>query len=307
MQMVTENLQAARAMAARRDQLRTAHGFRGDAPSVATNRSATRDRGRRGAQSDQGSSENAPAATMTPSAQEIRESQVQAHRAAFERLNGAVQAMQAATGRASVTSPSRYNIAQPAPREETHLRRGQASTQLVPRDLSLRGGETPMTDSPRITDDDQDVSGQGQAGMPIQPQPVFRPPAYYDARQVTATTLQHTSTRTRRRRPPVAPSAMHMRSSRDSPLTALALDHGSGTISRRPGSPYRPMTVAARAYRRMPAQQIDQENSGNIEMLPAMREQDAINSRYNEDRQRHVMDETPPRLGRFERRMGNDG
>lgn len=33
------------------------------------------------------------------------------------------------------------------------------------------------------------------------------------------------------------------------------------------------------------------------------REETAINSRYGGDEQREVMDETPPRIGRVERRM----
>jgi len=61
--------------------------------------------------------------------------------------------------------------------------------------------------------------------------------------------------------------------------------------------------TSARVNRRVPAHQLDQENSGEGEMMLARREQTAINARYNEDEQRDVMDETPPRIGRYERRM----
>lgn len=58
----------------------------------------------------------------------------------------------------------------------------------------------------------------------------------------------------------------------------------------------------ARTHRRVPPEQRDQENDGDREAME--REREGINSRYgNEEGGRSRMDETPPRIGRVERRM----
>ncbi|KAF1845501.1 uncharacterized protein K460DRAFT_110081 [Cucurbitaria berberidis CBS 394.84] len=105
------------------------------------------------------------------------------------------------------------------------------------------------------------------------------------------------TTRSRRR-----PSTLNLQPTLDSPLTSVALDHGSGTTSRRPRS-LLPRTRSVRPRLAIPARQQDQENSGEGEMALMRREEGAINSRYGEEEQRDVMDETPPRVGRVERRM----
>jgi len=48
---------------------------------------------------------------------------------------------------------------------------------------------------------------------------------------------------------------------------------------------------------------MNQENSGEAEEEMMRQEQNAIDARYADDEQRDVMDETPPRVGRIERRM----
>ncbi|KAH6881505.1 hypothetical protein BKA58DRAFT_371690 [Alternaria rosae] len=94
------------------------------------------------------------------------------------------------------------------------------------------------------------------------------------------------------------PGARHLHSTRDSPLTALALDQGSGTTSRRSRSPL----LRARTHRRIPPEQRDQENDGDRSLM--RREEENVNARYGEEEQRGArMDETPPRIGRVERRM----
>lgn len=47
----------------------------------------------------------------------------------------------------------------------------------------------------------------------------------------------------------------------------------------------------------------NQENSGQAEMEMMRQELEAARMRYDEEHQRDVMDETPPRLGRIERHM----
>jgi GTP cyclohydrolase I len=47
----------------------------------------------------------------------------------------------------------------------------------------------------------------------------------------------------------------------------------------------------------------DQENSGQAEAEMMRQELETVRTRYDDDQQREVMDETPPRIGRFERHM----
>ncbi|KAF1944853.1 hypothetical protein EJ02DRAFT_420152 [Clathrospora elynae] len=118
---------------------------------------------------------------------------------------------------------------------------------------------------------------------------------------------QRTQTHTYRPAPP----SLQLQPSRDSPLTSLALDHGSGTTSRPSRSPIvRTTTTAAaaaaaattRTRPRVPVEQRDQENDGDRSLM--RREEGAVLARYGEEEQRRdTMDETPPRVGRVERRM----
>jgi hypothetical protein len=61
--------------------------------------------------------------------------------------------------------------------------------------------------------------------------------------------------------------------------------------------------------RSIPLQQINQENSDDVMRVAAMQERTAVGMRYDgtdEEREgrEEVMNETPPRIGRFERHMG---
>ncbi|KAF2706362.1 hypothetical protein K504DRAFT_459655 [Pleomassaria siparia CBS 279.74] len=70
-----------------------------------------------------------------------------------------------------------------------------------------------------------------------------------------------------------------------------------GLMTRRPV-----MTHAPASRRRITPQQLNQENSGDVENELMREEMVAAGMRYAEDEQQDTMDETPPRLGRFERR-----
>lgn len=60
--------------------------------------------------------------------------------------------------------------------------------------------------------------------------------------------------------------------------------------------------------RPIPRQQIDQENSDDVERQAAMAERVAVEMRHGASQETEeggeVMDETPPRIGRFERHIG---
>lgn len=62
--------------------------------------------------------------------------------------------------------------------------------------------------------------------------------------------------------------------------------------------------ASSRQPRRVPPQQLDQENSGAGEEELMRREAEAIRARHGEEvHDAVIMDETPPRVGRVERRM----
>jgi len=64
----------------------------------------------------------------------------------------------------------------------------------------------------------------------------------------------------------------------------------------------RAMTLA-RSHRRIPARQREQENEG-VEEAAMREEMGNVLARYGAEEQRgEMMDETPPRVGRVERRM----
>jgi hypothetical protein len=67
------------------------------------------------------------------------------------------------------------------------------------------------------------------------------------------------------------------------------------------------MTSYAPLPRRViPRQQVDQENTDNVVREAAMEERSALRMRYGSEEREgrgEVMDETPPRIGRFERHI----
>jgi hypothetical protein len=91
--------------------------------------------------------------------------------------------------------------------------------------------------------------------------------------------------------------------SRGPPSISTTLDMASGVTSRRPMTSYVPIP-----RRPVPRQQIDQENSDDVERQAAMAERVAVEMRHGASQEteegREVMDETPPRIGRFERHIG---
>ncbi|CAI6321399.1 unnamed protein product [Periconia digitata] len=105
--------------------------------------------------------------------------------------------------------------------------------------------------------------------------------------------------------------------SRGPPSTSTTLDVAEGVTSRHPPPPGVPSMVShnvtsptnvAVNNRRIPVQQQDQENRGELEReMEVMREElAAVGVRYGDnDGRQERMDETPPRIGRIERRMGN--
>ncbi|KAF2849942.1 hypothetical protein T440DRAFT_479738 [Plenodomus tracheiphilus IPT5] len=128
------------------------------------------------------------------------------------------------------------------------------------------------------------------------------PPGYGSAPQYY-TGPQRSQTRTQRQVSTTAAPSLHLQPTRDSPSTSLALDHGSGITSRRSRSPLVRAMTTARTHRRVPAHQRDQENSAEAEFSAMRREEAAVHARYGENEQQETMNETPPRVGRFERAM----
>jgi hypothetical protein len=296
-QNTVHNLHTVRAMALRRQQLRSAQRSFEHLSEALAHRTHIYGRNSQATRNNQRSSENVPV-NMSPSVgQSARESQVQTHRAAFERLHGAVQAMQAVHARSSQTT---------TPRDVSNQHRAQAPYRPALQDSYL--DDTSLNDQRHFVDQTRAVQthAQAQAQAPASgssPGAAPRVPPRQGSRHTSGDVPPHTQTRTYRQGPVAAPPALHLRPTRDNPLTSLALDHGSGTTSRRSRSPVMRAPTSARVNRRVPVHQLDQENSGEGEMMLARREQMAINARYNEDEQRDVMDETPPRIGRYERRM----
>jgi hypothetical protein len=105
-----------------------------------------------------------------------------------------------------------------------------------------------------------------------------------------------------RRRVTPARSPTYLQPPRPGPTTSLAVDHVSAITRLRP--PLLRTAPSARPLPRVRAQQRDQENSGAGEEQLMRQEAAAIQARYGEeDEEKDIMDETPPRVGRVERRM----
>jgi hypothetical protein len=99
------------------------------------------------------------------------------------------------------------------------------------------------------------------------------------------------------------PLPLNRTPSRRPPSTFTTLDMASGVTSRRP------LTSRAPILRRsIPRQQIDQENSDDVVRAAVLEERTAVGMRYDGaeegEGRSQVMNETPPRIGRFERHMG---
>lgn len=243
---------------------------------------------------DQRSSENMP---VRPNAQHFgpsRNSQVQIHRAAFERLHNARLEDNMRAQRPQTIE----SLSPPTVRDTSNRPRTQDSTSHQPRSMDRIRRRMQQNSSgpiPPVT------NGSPPAGVAVQDNaPRASPPS--DPRLRGGAIPRPSHTRTRRRATP-APPTLATNPPRDAPSTALALDHANATTSVR--SPLTRPPTLARQHRRVSPRRREQENVGVEETL--MREEvDAVLARYGVEEQRNeTMDETPPRVGRVERRMAD--
>lgn len=231
--------------------------------------------GGRGGRGDHRSGENGPVSPSTSRDLIAHHGRVQAQRAAFERLHNP-RSMQVETA----INTSRRSLPQTTvPYDRSNQPRDYAQPPFTAMGMPHRNEERSST---------PDIPWHVAQGM-------------HDRQTISNGTRQFIGELPQRAptqfyRP--LPGAPHLHPTRDSPLTALALDQGSGTTSRRSRSPL----LRARTHRRMPPEQRDQENDGDRSLM--RREGENVNARYGEEEQRGArMDETPPRIGRVERRM----
>ena len=231
--------------------------------------------GGRGGRGDHRSGENDPASPSTSRDLIAHHGRVQAQRAAFERLHNP-----RSTQVETAINTSRRSLPQTTvPHDRSNQPRDYAQPPFTAMGMPHRNEERSST--PNILRH----AAQGMHDRQAVPN---------GTRQFFGELPQRVPTQSYR----PFPGARHLHPTRDSPLTALALDHGSGTTSRRSRSPL----IRARTHRRIPPEQRDQENDGDRSLM--RREEENVNARYGEEEQRGArMDETPPRIGRVERRM----
>ncbi|KAH4066299.1 hypothetical protein HBI70_064180 [Parastagonospora nodorum] len=272
----------------------TAHGSTNHSqyPSVLNQDGAPIGRNAHTARANQRSSESASVRSPVQSSIPSHNSQVQRHREAFEAMHNWNPSDSLQPG------PSRLSLAQPT------VPRNNSRESLAPgwnRHTTLNvpwNRRTPQSSSSPVAPPNRSPSA------PLDPAlPAYRPSASPDLPPTIPSrngpnmrggaAPDRPQTRARRRvtparspnhlRPPRASLPLHYAVSLRSPLL-----HGA--------NPPRPV-------RRVPPQQRDQENSGAGEEQLMRQEAAAMHARYGEDVQRDVMDETPPRVGRVERRM----
>jgi hypothetical protein len=258
-----------------------------DGASSRASQSAGRDA--RTARASQRSSENAHVLSSAQSNGPSRDSQVQRHREAYEAIHNWNP------NQASQHDQSRFTLPRPtAPRDASNELRVQESSRDAPSSMQSSRRTPQMSSSPFPP-----VSRSPSA--PLDPSaPAYRPsrsppeiPARNGSNMRGGGAPERAQTRARRRITP-ARSPNHLHPSRAS----LPPSHAA-TVR----SPLLRVTTSVRPLRRVPPQQRDQENSGAGEEHLMRQEAAAIQARYGEDVQRDVMDETPPRVGRVERRM----
>ncbi|KAI8935284.1 hypothetical protein NX059_007870 [Plenodomus lindquistii] len=260
------------------------------------------DRSHHATRADQRSSENVPVTSLVTS-HRTAPGQVQRQRVAYELLQNASRAMQS-IGPRMVTPVSPEPSLTTSPLDISNRDRVQGPRPMASQPASRRQDGALPSGSP------QPLPGFNQRSRAPARGPALSstsslppPPPGYGPTPQYREGPQRSHARTQRQVSTTAAPALHLHPSRDSPLTSLALDHGSGITSRRSRSPFGPPTAIARTHRRIPAHQRDQENSAEPEIEAMRREEAAVNARYGEIGQRETMDETPPRVGRFERAM----
>jgi hypothetical protein len=245
----------------------------------------------------QRSRENAPVRPLAHSSGPSGNSQVQVHRAAFERLHN----VNITTTGGPQQGASRHSLPQPAaPRITSGGPQAQPSLHRVP---GYSGHpeprrRTPQTSSNSTQARQQPSSSQGgttsPAGIPQTSSRTLQRPAPSNEPDMRGGGV-------RRRITPAAPSSSLLQPPRNYPSGSIAPSRTSVRTTLR--SPVLRATTSARPLRRVPPQQRDQENSGAGEEQLMRQEEAAINARYGEDFERDTMDETPPRVGRVERRI----
>jgi hypothetical protein len=259
-----------------------------------------------GTRADHRSSENVPVQPPAQSSGPSRNSQVQIHRAAFERLHHAMQRSSIENMNSAQHGPSRLSLPPPShPRDTSNRVRAQVVHQTAMVRSQTRRRTSQMSSSP-LPSLDHAPTPQANItirGDMIRASPRVRPsvPPRAGSRWRDSDVSRRYQRGGRRQVTPAILPRVHLQPSRHVPSTALALDHASATTTLR--SPLIRAATSARPYRRIPPQQRDQENSGVGEQQLMRQEEAAINARYGEDEQRNTMDETPPRVGRVERRM----
>lgn len=244
---------------------------------------------------NQRSSENAPVRPSVQTRVPSRNSVVQQNRAVFEAMRnlGNTEPPQ--------QRPSRLSMPQSTvPHDTSNQPQAQELSGTATSRQQMRR-RTPQISSSPIPPFEQPPSAQlnppAQGTSPRMPPTI---PPRNESNMRGGAAPDRFQTRARRRVTP-ARSPTYLQPPRAGPPTSLASDHISATTRLR--SPLLRATTSARPPRRVPAQQRDQENSGAGEEHLMRREEAAIHARYGEDEQRDVMDETPPRVGRVERRM----
>jgi hypothetical protein len=255
---------------------------------------------------NQRSSENAPVRPPAQSGGPSRNSQVQIHRAAFERLHYALQGSNIEATEPPQQGSSRRSLPQPVvphdtsnqPQMQAMLQPATIRAQLRHRAPHISSSPPPFVEQLRTSQVETSTRGNIPGVSPGVP---TRIPPRGGSRTRGGNAAVQSQRGARRVVTAAVPPYIHLRPSRNLPSTSLALDHASAATILR--SPLTRATASTRVPRRVPPQQRDQENSGVGEEQLMRQEETAINARYGEDIQRDTMDETPPRVGRVERRM----
>jgi hypothetical protein len=254
-------------------------------------------RGVQTTRASQRSSENAPVRPPAHSSGPSGNSQVQIHRAAFERLHN----YNVPTRRDSQQGAPRHGLPPPVvpgntsnePHRQQTLRRvpGYSGYESVRR----RTPQASSSPAPASQQPPSSQSGRSPSSGILRTSPAAPP------RPPPSDEPSMRGGGARRRVTPAVRSSSLLHPPRSYPSGSIA--PGRASIATSLHSPILRATTSARPLRRVPPQQRDQENSGAGEEQLMRQEEAAINARYGEDVQRDTMDETPPRVGRVERRM----
>jgi len=242
--------------------------------------------------SNQRSSENAPARPSAQISDPSRNSQVQRHREVFEAMRNWNPSDDLQPG------PSRLSLPpSTAPRDASNLFRApdwnRPAAINMPWRRTPEASSSPISPTTRRPNPHLDPSAPTYRPSSSPDLPPTIPPR--NGPNMRGGAIPDRTQTHARRRVTLARSPNHLHP----PRASLPLHHA---VSLR--SPLLHAANPVRPIRRVPPQQRDQENSGAGEEQLMRQEAAAMRARYGEDVQRgDVMDETPPRVGRVERRM----